>query len=85
MKTLKYLTICFVVCCLFSSNMFAQDCGIASSIGGTLDGDITQVVDPNLCIGTVDAAYAQVGDIITYTANLSIGNLNWVCSGTQTR
>jgi len=29
MKTLKYLTICFVVCCLFAGNVFAQFHGIS--------------------------------------------------------
>ena len=58
MKTLKYLTICLALCCLFTGNVFAQCVvGIAPSISGELD----------FCGSGVQANNASIGQTIVYS------------------
>jgi uncharacterized repeat protein (TIGR01451 family) len=61
MKTLKYLTICFVVCCLFSSHAFGQFVNVNAGITGELD----------ICPGGVNADVAVVGQTIIYSVLIS--------------
>jgi hypothetical protein len=67
MKTLKYLTICFVVCCLFAGSLFAvpNDVGISISIRAEFQG--TDVL----------AFVAEEGDVIEYIVTVSLSDVQF--------
>ena len=66
MKTLKYLTICFVVCCLFSSSVFAQ-CTTGMTVN--LQGELGNWASGN------GANVAAPGDVIYYTVTINRAGL----------
>ena len=87
MKTLKYLTICFLACCLFSGNLLAQapetvcadrgteGCGVglAVEITGIIVGTAPGT-DPSRVGREADVVF--VGDSISYSVEISLPSIN---------